>query len=260
MRREVLTTVKGGITRLRTKGAALKDTLYDLLNGYITAARTVKVRPGTFLTETLPAGTIGLVAFEGDLHVFAADLVSNIPSGYVLDVLKSPDGDLTISTIHFAEPFMGALYVAAEFSDGNIYHFWVRSAADWEADTEYNLGELVKPTTANGFVYKATRLGNPYPSWTPNAPRAVDDIIEPTTYSGYYFKVISVIGDEPRSGDVEPVWPTTAGATITEDTDGTAPAPDATPPVPIPQDLDEDTARRYVGGSRGSSGTSIMEL
>jgi len=241
MRREVLTTVKGGITRLRTKGAALKDTLYDLLNGYITAARTVKVRPGTFLTETLPTGTVGLVAFEGNLHVFSNTLVSSIPSGYVLDVLRSPDGDsLTITTIHFAEPFMGALYVAAEFSDGGIYHYWVRSASDWEADTEYDLHELAQPTTADGYVYKATRLGNPYPSWTPAAPRAVDDIVEPTTYSGYYFKVISVIGDEPKSGDSEPSWPTNAGAIITEDTDGTSNVPDATPPSPVapPPDVD----------------------
>lgn len=242
MRREVLTTVKGGITRLRTKGAALKDTLYDLLNGYITAARTVKVRPGTFLTETLPAGTVGLVAFEGNLHVFASSLVSSIPSGYVLDVLRSPDGDFAITTIHFAEPFMGALYVAAEFSDGGIYHFWVRSAADWEADTEYDLHELVQPATPDGFVYKATRLGAPYPGWTPAAPRAVDDIIEPTTYSGYYFKVISVVGDEPKSGDSEPIWPTNAGETIIEDTEG-ASTPDATPPTPVspPPDVELDS-------------------
>ena len=251
MRREVLTTVKGGITRLRTKGAALKDTLYDLLNGYVTAARTVKVRPGTFLTETLPAGTVGLVAFEGNLHVFASTLVSSIPSGYVLDVLRSPDGDaLTITTIHFAEPFMGALYVVAEFSDGGIYHYWVRSAADWEADTEYDLHALVTPTTPDGYVYKATRLGNPYPSWTPAAPRAVDDIVEPTTYSGYYFKVISVIGDEPKSGDFEPIWPTDAGALITEDTDGTLPPPDATPPSPIAPVLPDD--ERYTDGGRAS--------
>ena len=250
MRREVLTTVKGGITRLRTKGAALKDTLYDLLNGYITAARTVKVRPGTFLTETLPTGTIGLVAFEGNLHVFSHNLVSSIPSGYVLDVLKSPDGDLAITTIHFAEPFMGALYVVAEFSDGGIYHFWVRSAADWVATNEYDLNELCSPATPDGFAYKATRLGNPYPSWTPNAPRSVNDLIEPTVYSGYYFKCISVVGVEPRSGDVEPVWPTTAGALIFEDTDGTTNVPDATPPTPVPPSFPND--ERYTDIGRAS--------
>jgi len=241
MRREVLTTVKGGITRLRTKGAALKDTLYDLLNGYITAARTVKVRPGTFLTETMPAGTIGLVAFEGNLHVFSHNLVSSIPSGYVLDVLKSPDGDLAITTIHFAEPFMGALYVAAEFSDGNIYHYWVRTAPDWVATNEYDLNELCSPATADGFAYKATRLGSPYPSWTPAAPRAVDDLIEPTTYNGYYFKCVSVVGVAPRSGDIEPSWPTTAGGLIFEDTDGTTNVPDASPPTPVVPSIPENT-------------------
>ena len=248
MRREVLTTVKGGITRLRTKGAALKDTLYDLLNGYITAARTVKVRPGTFLTETLPAGTVGLVAFEGNLHVFASNLVSSIPAGYVLDVLRSPDGDLAITTIHFAEPFMGALYIVAEFSDGGIYHYWVRTATTWLADTEYDLNELCSPTTEDGFAYKATRLGNPYPSWTPAAPRAVDDIVEPSVYNGYYYKVIDVIGDLPRSDDIEPIWPTSAGETIIEDTDGTDTPPDATPPTPVAPTLPDDD--RYTSGGR----------
>jgi hypothetical protein len=247
-RREVLTTVKGGIDRLRTKGAALKDVLFDLVNGYVTSARTVKIRPGTFLTETLPTGTIGLVAFEGDLHIFSHNVVSSIPSGYVLDVLKSPDGDLAITKIHFAEPFLGALYIAAEFSNGNIYHFWVRSATIWQADTEYNLGALVSPAVTDGFAYEATRLGNPYPSWTPNAPRAVDDIIEPTVYNGYYFKVISVVGDEPRSGDIEPIWPTNAGETVLEDTDGTLTPPDATPPTPVIPVLPDDD--RYTTGGR----------
>lgn len=250
MRREVLTTVKGGITRLRTKGAALKDTLFDLLNGYITAARTVRVRPGTFLTETLPSGTVGLVAFEGNLHVFSHNIVSSIPSGYVLDVLKSPDGDLAISTIHFAEPFMGALYVVAEFSNGRIYHFWVRAAATWQADNEYDLHELVTPSTVDGFAYKATRLGNPFPSWTPAAPRAVNDIVEPTIYSGYYFKVISVVGDLPRSEDTEPNWPTNAGETIIEDTDGTSNEPNASPPTPVPPAFPND--ERYTDSGRSS--------
>ena len=228
-RREVLTTIKGGISRLRTKGAALKDVLFDLVNGYVTAARTVKIRPGTFLSQTLPAGTVGLVAFEGNLHVFSHNTVGGIPSGYVLNVLKSPDGDLAITDIHFAEPFLAALYVVAEFSDGNIYHYWLQGTTEWKSATEYALNQFAVPTTLNGFAYAARRLGNPFPSWTPNAPRAVDDIIEPTTYSGYYFKATSIFGDNPRSGDAEPSWPVKAGAVIIEDTDGTLNAPDATP-------------------------------
>ncbi|KKK82756.1 hypothetical protein LCGC14_2800230, partial [marine sediment metagenome] len=60
-RQENLTVIKEGLNRQRTKGAALKDTLYDLLNGFVSSEKTVKVRPGTRLTETLPANTKGLV-------------------------------------------------------------------------------------------------------------------------------------------------------------------------------------------------------
>lgn len=234
MRTETLTTIKGGLNRLRTKGAALKDSLFELLNGYVTTEKTVKVRPGTVLDHTLPAGTVGLTAFGGKLHVFASSLVAGIDEDFfTLHILRSPEGAaFSLSTIHFAEPFLGFLYVVAEFSDGNIYHYWLQDATAWAANTEFELYDLVVPSTPDGFVYQATRLGNPWPSWTPNAPRSVSDNVEPTVYSGYYFTVESVVGDNPSSGFVEPVWPTEAGAVIIEDTDDTANAPDATPPEP----------------------------
>lgn len=246
MRREALTTVKGGLNRLRTKGAALKDSLYDLLNGYVTAARTVRVRPGTFLDETLTTGTKGLTAFEGLLHVFGTTLIS-VPAGYNLNVIKSPTNEtLALTKIHFAEPFLGALYVAAEFSDGGVFHYWLQPTSTWAASTEYDLFELVEPTVPDGFSYQANRLGAPFPAWTPNAPRTIGDIIEPTVYSGYFFTVDNVFGTSPRSGDIEPIWPTNAGAIIIEDTDDTSNAPSATPPsAPSIPDLPDDINERY---------------
>ncbi len=233
MRREALTTIKGGLSRLRTKGAALKDTLFDLLNGYVTAARTVRVRPGTFLNATLTTGTAGLTAFEGVLHVFSNLLVVGLPSNFALDIIKSPtDETFTISKIHFAEPFLGALYVVAEFSDGGIFHYWLQPTSTWRALTEYQLKELIEPTVPDGFAYEATRLDPPFPTWTPNAPRAVGEKIEPTVYSGFFMTVDAVFGTTPRSGDVEPIWPTEGGAIIIEDTDGTADPPQATPVSP----------------------------
>jgi hypothetical protein len=244
MRRETLTTVKGGIDRLRTKGAALKDTLFELVNGFVTSKRTVKVRPGTHLDTTLPAGTAGLVSHGGLLHVFASSVVGGIPAGYALDVLRSPEGAV-LSKIHFAKPFLGALYVAAEFADGNTYHFWLQATTIWLANTEYSLHDYVEPTVPNGFVYRATRLNTPFPAWTPLAPRAVDDSVEPTIYNGLYFKVESVIGSQPRSGSEEPIWPTTAGAVIIEDADGTANPPSATPTLPPDFRLPDDVDGRY---------------
>ncbi|WP_256202355.1 hypothetical protein [Stenotrophomonas pictorum] len=59
MRQIAMSAVKAGITRLRDKGGASSDSLYDLLNGYVTAARTIKCRPGTRIDAELPEGTKG---------------------------------------------------------------------------------------------------------------------------------------------------------------------------------------------------------
>ena len=235
MRQENLTTIKGGLNRLRTKGAALKDSLFELLNGYVTTERTVKGRPGTILNTTLPAGTVGLTSFNGVLNVFAASAVAGIPAGYNLNIVNHPtDSTLTLTTIHFAEPFLGALYVAAEFSDGGIFHYWLQESNVWLADTVYNINSLVQPSTANGFAYRPTRNGPAFPAWTAGTPRSLNDNIEPTVYSGFYFTAEQVFGANPRSGGVEPIWPTEDGAIIIEDSDiaGAPTVPAPTPPQP----------------------------
>ncbi len=245
MRQENLTTIKGGLNRLRTKGAALKDSLFELLNGFVTTEKTIKVRPGTILDATLPAGTVGLVSFDGDLVVFASSLIGGLPAGYVLKVVRAPD-DAALSKIHFAEPFLGALYVAAEFVGGAVFHFWLQEAKDWTADTVYDANALVTPTTPDSFVYRATRLGAPFPAWTANTPRVVGDKVEPTTYNGLFFEVISVIGTNSKSGATEPDFDVKVGEVVIENIDGTLDTPDPTPlPRPPHDATDRDTSGRY---------------
>jgi hypothetical protein len=238
-----LTAVAGGLTRQRVKGAARRDTLYDLLNGYVTSEGTIVVRPGTVRSASVP-GTKGLTAFAGALHVFAHEVVA-VPAGYVLHVLSHPNaepgdvsGDFAITEIHFAEPFMGFLYVAAEFGNGDVYHFWLQSLGAWQADHIYRAGDLVEPTVPTGIAYRAVRMGGAYPSWAPNVPRADGDFIEPTVYNNYYYEVVETIGASPASGTVEPTWPTTEGAQVVEDIEGvTGLAPGTTiPPFDVPLD------------------------
>ncbi len=237
MRQETLTTIKGGLNRLRTKGAALKDSLYTLTNGYVTTEKTVKVRPGTLLSHTIPSGTLGLVAYAGKFHVFASSDVSGIDTdNFVLHVLRAPDG-AALSKIHFAEPFLGALYVAAEFADGDIYHYWLQDADAWQASTYYNVNELVSPTTSNTFKYRATRLGAPFPRWVPDLPVSVGTNLEPTAYNGLYFEVVAVTGDNPRTSTVEPNFDVKEGELVVETVDTKTVPPDPTP-LPRP-DFDE---------------------
>lgn len=247
MTRQVpLTVVKGGIDRLRPKGGARQDALYDLVNGYVTAEQTVVARPGTTRLADLAVsaeGTHGLVAFDDAYHVFAHSFVDLVDyPGFVLDILLHPlDPAAELVTIHFAQPFLGALYVVAEFDDGQIYHYWLQEADAWQANHEYSANVFVVPTVPNGYVYIGTRLSQPYPVWTPGAPRTEGNgssiepsIIEPTVYNEYYFTAIATQGDNPSSGTVEPVWPTATGATIVENSDGfpSSSSGSATPATP----------------------------
>lgn len=239
MRDFPLTAIQGGINRLRLKGGASRAVLYDLVNGDCTDEDTVKARPGTHRETILDETTRGLVAFDGILHTFAAVFVE-VPSGYECNVLVHPDATeydpIALEKIHFAEPFMGALYVVAEFEDGDIYHYWLQNADVWEYDTVYSHGALVRPSVSNGLVFRAKRLGDPYPAWAANVPRSdgtasgeTQSIIEPTTFNDYYYTCVDTVGENPRSGDIEPVWPTEDGAQVTEYAEAEA---DDTPPAP----------------------------
>lgn len=246
-----LTVLKGGINRLRDKGGARADWLYDLVNGYLSEAGTVRVRPGTVRTETLNALTKGLVAFRGGFHVFSHETVA-VPSGYTLHVLVSPESDdtvdppvtYTLTKIHFAKPMLGYLYVAAEFSNGSVFHYWLQQGTTWTASTVYKEGDLVQPTVPNGLAYQATRSDAPNPVWAPGVLRDIGDKVEPTVYNGYYYTVIDVAGATPASGDTEPTWPASPGATVVENTD-TTPAPGATPATNPATTPGSDVTDRY---------------
>lgn len=247
-----LTVLRGGIDRQRTKGGARPDSLYDLVNGQLTDAGTVKNRPGTIRRATLDSTTRGLMSFNGELHTFSHDIVA-VPAGYVLHVLSHPDslpGDVkTLSKIHFASPFLGYPYVVAEFSDGAVYHYWLRSSGSWAANTPYSTGDVVEPTVANGIGYQATRIGAPYPSWAPNVPRAIGDFVEPTVYNDFYFEAVDTIGATPRSGSVEPNWPVNAGEQVIEDVNGLTDST-ATTTAPPTASIPTAVAERY--GNNGA--------
>lgn len=249
-----LTVVKGGINRDRTKGAARPDVLYDLLNGYVTNENTVQVRPGTFRRNELPAETKGLCAFAGKLHTFC-HVPIDVPDNFILHVLVHPmfdggtENSFPLKKIHFAAPFLGFLYVAAEFDVGDVdtdsvFHYWLQTSGPWQANKVYRAGDVVEPTVPNGLAYRAGRLGAANPSWAPNVARTVGDVIEPTVYNDFFYTVVDTLGANPASGTVEPDWPTEDGARITEDTDADA-APPQLVTVPPERRPIQDVTDRY---------------
>lgn len=132
---------------------------------------------------------------------------------------------IAIKEIHFAQPFMGFLYVAAEFEPdtsglGSIFHYWIQvddETSAWAANTDYQIGDIVIPVSADtGFFYVASRASAPNPMWTPNTAEEVGNKVEPTVPNGYYFTCISTFGTNPTTSADEPTWPTADGATVEE--------------------------------------------
>lgn len=221
MRTQALTAVKAGITRLRDKGGASPDSVFDLLNGYVTAARTIACRPGTRIDVELPAGTKGLVWFEGKFVVFSHQARTSSDARVEVEVIRHPSAAETpIKDIHFSLPFLGYLYVVAEFSDGLVRHYWLEKGEQWQPGRVYLPGTLVRPTNGNGMAYRVESNRAGLTPWVPNVGRALGDVVVPTTDNGFRYVVSDVTGDSPRSGTTEPVWPTNTGETVIEDVSG----------------------------------------
>lgn len=252
-----LNAVKGGINRLRVKGSPSPNDLYDGLNCFIDASGCPTSRPGTVIDYTLPAGTRGLAAVNGGLVVFSHQVVSPMPSGVTLEVLNHPTSPGTaLREIHFAGPYLGdatgaILYVAAEFEDDAVFHYWLRHGTTWEASRTYLLGDIVTPTTPNGLAYRATRLNPADPVWTANAERTLGDVIEPTEFDGFKYTVTDTVGASPRSGATEPEWNAETGAITIEDVDLTQTAPAETGQEDVTTTPPADVEDRYdnPGGS-----------
>lgn len=216
MRAIPLSVMKGGINRLRVKGGASPVTLYDLTNAYISNAGTIVPREGTIRAQTLNNSTVGLCCVDGTFYVFATSLIS-VPSGYQCIILAHPtDSAATLAKIWFAKPFMGFLYVTAQFNTGDIFDYWLQDNGTWTADTVYMTGNIVLPTTATGYAYQAVRDMQTNSTWQSEVAITLGTIVEPNDYTGYVYKAVAVAGTTPHTGSTEPTWPTTAGAVLQE--------------------------------------------
>ena len=248
-----LSTANAGMTRLRSKGNADAGTLYDLLNGYITLAGTIRPRPGTQTDITLPTNTKGLVAHKCRIYVFShIPQVTSNPDKYVVATLRHPvDPTIPILQVHFAAPFMGFLYVAATFDDNNTWHYWLEELDPWSPNTDFMEGDRVFPTTENGYGYKATRIGSVGEAWAANVSRIVGDVVEPTVANGYKYTVIAVTGLNPSSGVFEPDWPEESGAQIIEYAQGEqTPIQPVTPIIVDPNFIPYPGYENPAGGYR----------
>lgn len=235
MRTETLSAGKGGISRLRIKGGASKEVLYDLVNAYRTASQTIVPRPGSRIKHLVP-GTLGLCVFDGKMVVFADAPTASPDPSVVVEVLTHPDPTVgaTLLSVPFAKPFLGFLYVVASWSDqpSVFYHYWLqRFEIGRKPFSFFPPGTAVQPSNSNGFGFIADRFGSPYPVWKAGQVKAVADRIDPTTFVGYSLEVVDTFGTNPTTGTAEPAWSAIyedSNAVIIEEA-GSAPAAVAGP-------------------------------
>lgn len=188
MRTITLSAIKQGMQRLREKGSPDPASLYDLQDGYVAIDGSVKQRPGTELAYTLPAGTLGMCAHDGELVVFSTSPKA-CPAGVRCEVLTHPFfPSQGLTYIWFAAPFLGFPYVVAEFENGDVYHYWLQAANAWEASTTYKEGQIIVPSVPNGLGYKAHRVLPKYPTWIPGMEVVLGTKVEPTMANGYYYQ------------------------------------------------------------------------
>lgn len=218
MRPYPLTVLAGGINRLRIKGGAAANMLYDLQNAYVTNAGSVVPREGTIRTATLDSSTVGLAAANGLFNIFSsAYSTAALPTGYVLNVLSDPNQPGTApQTIWFAKPFMGFPYVVAEFTNGDIFHYWLQNNGTWTSTTDYTSASIVLPPVLNGLAYQGVRDFPVQPLWTPDTIIASGSYVEPNTATGFTYQAVAVAGSPVHTGATEPVWPTVAGGILQE--------------------------------------------
>jgi hypothetical protein len=274
----VFTAAGSGMTRLRVKGSASAETLYELTNGFVNADRMPQRRPGcieylhfgttgSFPVSPASAGkTHGLVPYQGKLYTFTIDPTAMYSGSKIVVVRlfypnQNPPAGVDISQIHFAKVYMGYLYVCCEFTDGVIADFWLQQPAAWTARNIYKANDLVQPSTPNGYYYKAVQTTIPYPAWTPNLMHTWHDKVQPTVYNGFFYDAYAMnsqsgpIPTPPNvaSGATEPIWPLADGAGVLEASVGppltASPAPDPPPKTPPGR---EDGGKYTNPGGTGS--------
>jgi hypothetical protein len=213
-----ITVLGGGINRLRVKGGAAANQLYDLQNAWITNAGAVGPREGTIRTATLDSSTVGLAAANGQFNIFSSAFsTATLPAGYVLNVLSDPNNTSASPVkIWFAKPFMGFPYVVAQFSNGDIFHYWLQNSGVWTSGTDYTSASIVLPPVANGLAYQGVRDFPLQPLWTPETIITSGSYVEPNTSTGFTYQAIATTGTPVHTGATEPVWPTLAGGIVQE--------------------------------------------
>lgn len=258
MRAYPLANVQTGMTRLREKGGASPNALYDLVNGYVTQARTVHSRPGSTQVGSSEIILHGLVAFRGALVTLTDTTPGSLPTGVTAKRVRHPSSPTaTIVRVHFLAPFLGYLYAVVEWSDGLVFHYWLQDGNPWARETVYAEGVSANPRTDNGFAYKAKRSTAAADDWTASARVAANDRVRPTAGGNYEMVAVAVGGSTPSTGTTEPAWALTRNGLTIEEADVGTTTTTAPSPGPNLPNMPGEVGDRYGGGFGSGAGNEI---
>jgi hypothetical protein len=223
------------------KGASVSDAnrLRGLDNCYVTTGKTIRKRPGIIQEATIEAGTTGLRAAGGILNTFyASGSITHANPLFEAHKVTNPNDPATsIEKVWYADSFNGFLYVVVEYDNGDVVHHYLDDTSaltPWSASAALTAGGEIRPAVDNGLRYEITTGGvtantapafpttinatvteseSNYTAWTASSLKTLGKAYKPTVSNGYVFKATNA----GASAGTEPTWPTTVGATVTED-------------------------------------------
>lgn len=224
----------------------LDDGATVYVNGVEVFSATTGEDEHYYWTQVIPAARF--VAGTNVIAVYARGDIYGINNfvSFRLDGANSDDpavGTLVVRKVYFVGLMLGRIYVAAEFANGVIRHYWLQEPANWSPNTIYGLGDLVQPLIHNGYYYQANTKGNS-PAWAAGQPKSIGDVVQPTSPNGWEYVVTDSTGNAV-TGDAEPAWPTSEGATVFEGTDTTTIPSDSTTAPSSGTNIGKDIKDRY---------------
>ena len=165
----VIDSFAAGVDRTRPIYALPPGSLWVGKNVHLTRGGDVEQRKKFASKYTLPAGTFGFHVLGDVKYVWGATVDPGVPAGVTYQRLIDPqNGNMTAVLSHDA--FNGKMYVVAQFSGGNIHHYYDGTRVyDWDdgiaaapmannADVAAHLAEVVN--RLGGGTYTATVASN----------------------------------------------------------------------------------------------------
>lgn len=125
-----------GLDVRKARVAGTPGSLYVLKNAHITRGGRIERRKKFVSDADLPANSFGLHALNDTQYVFGSvaqgSLSPALPAGYSYQRLQHPGGSASMTDLICAENFGGKIYAIAEYSTGEVFHFYDGTiVSDW---------------------------------------------------------------------------------------------------------------------------------